>query len=60
MILPITSFSPGGEPDFRAEGPDSPQANVLHNCESVCPVQAARMKLIKCAVRGSWKSAGLR
>ncbi|KIR64011.1 alpha 1,6-mannosyltransferase [Cryptococcus bacillisporus CA1873] len=31
LILPITAFSPGGEKDFRAEGPDSPQANVLHN-----------------------------
>ncbi|WVF65365.1 hypothetical protein IAT40_000092 [Kwoniella sp. CBS 6097] len=31
LILPITGFSPGGQPDFRAEGPDSPQANVLHN-----------------------------
>jgi alpha 1,6-mannosyltransferase len=32
LILPITGFSPGGEPDFGAEGPDSPQADVLHNC----------------------------
>ncbi|TYJ57723.1 hypothetical protein B9479_001577 [Cryptococcus floricola] len=31
LILPITGFSPGGQKDFRAEGPDSPQANVLHN-----------------------------
>ncbi|OWZ53328.1 alpha 1,6-mannosyltransferase [Cryptococcus neoformans 125.91] len=31
LILPITAFSPGGEKDFRAKGPDSPQANVLHN-----------------------------
>ncbi|KAL7421127.1 hypothetical protein Q5752_004012 [Cryptotrichosporon argae] len=31
LVLPITGFSPGGEPDFRAEGPDSPQANVLHD-----------------------------
>ncbi|WVR08900.1 hypothetical protein IAU60_005959 [Kwoniella sp. DSM 27419] len=31
LILPITGFSPGGQPDFKAEGPDSPQANVLHN-----------------------------
>ncbi|OCF32401.1 hypothetical protein I317_05600 [Kwoniella heveanensis CBS 569] len=33
LILPITGFSPGGQPDFKAEGPDSPQANVLHNCK---------------------------
>ncbi|WWC91016.1 uncharacterized protein L201_005956 [Kwoniella dendrophila CBS 6074] len=31
LILPITGFSPGGEPDFGAEGPDSIQANLLHN-----------------------------
>ncbi|CAD6575672.1 MAG: membrane-bound alpha-1,6- mannosyltransferase Initiation-specific [Tremellales sp. Tagirdzhanova-0007] len=30
MILPITAFSPGGEPDFRAETSESPQANVVH------------------------------
>jgi hypothetical protein len=34
MILPITAFSPGGEPDFGAESPDSPQVDVLHDCES--------------------------
>ncbi len=33
MILPITAFSPGSEPDFRAEGPDTPQAKVVHDCE---------------------------
>ncbi|ORX39234.1 hypothetical protein BD324DRAFT_576681 [Kockovaella imperatae] len=31
MILPITAFSPGGQPDFGAEGTDSVQANVVHN-----------------------------
>ncbi|EIW65789.1 hypothetical protein TREMEDRAFT_70437 [Tremella mesenterica DSM 1558] len=30
LILPISAFSPGGEADFGAEGPDTPQANVLH------------------------------
>ncbi|WVQ81321.1 hypothetical protein IAT38_003444 [Cryptococcus sp. DSM 104549] len=31
LVLPITAFSPGGQPDFGAKGPDSIQANVLHN-----------------------------
>ncbi|KAJ9111370.1 hypothetical protein QFC19_001138 [Naganishia cerealis] len=31
MILPITAFSPGGEPDFRAKGQDDPQAAVYHD-----------------------------
>ncbi|ORY33027.1 hypothetical protein BCR39DRAFT_520802 [Naematelia encephala] len=31
LILPITAFSPGGQKDFHAEGPDSPQADVLHD-----------------------------
>ncbi|KAK4684376.1 hypothetical protein P7C73_g5802, partial [Tremellales sp. Uapishka_1] len=31
LILPITAFSPGGNPDFGAEGPESPQADVLHD-----------------------------
>lgn len=35
LVLPITAFSPGGQPDFKAEGRDSPQCNVVHNCESV-------------------------
>jgi len=33
LILPITAFSPGGQPDFQSGSPDSPQADVLHNCE---------------------------
>jgi hypothetical protein len=33
MILPISAFSPGGEPDFHAEGLDSPQTNLVHECE---------------------------
>ena len=30
MILPITTCSPGGEKDFRAEGRESPQVDVVH------------------------------
>lgn len=35
LVLPITAFSPGGEPDFHSGPPDSPQADVLHNCEFI-------------------------
>lgn len=52
LVLPITGFSPGGEKDFGAEGSDSPQANVIHNCEHV-----VRASLLT-KVRGSWKSDG--
>lgn len=31
MILPITAFSPGGEPDFHAKGKDDIQASVVHD-----------------------------
>ena len=33
LVLPITAFSPFGEADFHSEGMDSPQADVVHNCE---------------------------
>jgi alpha 1,6-mannosyltransferase len=33
LILPITAFSPGGEPDFHAEPGDSIQADVIHGCK---------------------------
>ena len=46
MILPITAFSPGGEPDFRAETSESPQANVVHGCELCRLLQAGGMTLI--------------
>jgi alpha 1,6-mannosyltransferase len=33
MILPITAFSPNGEPDFGAETDKSPQCDLVHLCE---------------------------
>ncbi|KAK6906414.1 hypothetical protein L486_06022 [Kwoniella mangroviensis CBS 10435] len=44
LILPITGFSPGGQPDFGAEGPDSVQANVLHNFRGSWKGDGARKK----------------
>ncbi|KAJ9115018.1 hypothetical protein QFC22_005346 [Naganishia vaughanmartiniae] len=31
MVLPITAFSPGGEPDFMSKDQDHPQAAVYHD-----------------------------
>jgi alpha 1,6-mannosyltransferase len=54
LVLPITGFSPGGEKDFGAEGYDSPQANVIHNCES----WTLSNDQVLIVVRGSWKGDG--
>jgi alpha 1,6-mannosyltransferase len=37
LILPITAFSSGGEPDFQAGDEDDPQADVVHDGESAVP-----------------------
>ncbi|WWD21213.1 hypothetical protein CI109_105697 [Kwoniella shandongensis] len=42
LIMPITAFSPGGERDFRAEGKDSPQANVEHDFRGSWKQEGAR------------------
>lgn len=52
LVLPITGFSPGGEKDFNAEGSDSPQCALVHNCE------CSAYKLLT-PVRGSWKGDGV-
>ncbi|KAG7531417.1 hypothetical protein FFLO_04338 [Filobasidium floriforme] len=31
LVLPITAFSPGGQPDFKAKGRDDEQADVVHD-----------------------------
>ena len=31
LVLPITAFSPGGQPDFHAKGRDDEQADVVHD-----------------------------
>lgn len=40
MILPITSFSPGGEADFHSGDANDVQGAVIHDCEYHLPIQA--------------------